>query len=154
MLCERRILEFQPSHALPVTRAQLGSESGGGDRFAVGVGADAAAAAVGKSSGQSKLPSHAVSALAGKQRQFDDLAVKYQSLLSHRFAPRDTAFPWTSAVILPKTDAFACGAAASESRARWAVGETVILLTSPLPLVGVSIVMERGCQQNDSLADG
>ena len=24
----------------------------------------------------------------------------------------------------------------------------------PLPLVGVSIVMERGCQQNDSLADG
>ena len=35
-----------------------------------------------------------------------------------------------------------------------AVGETVILLTPPLPLVGVSIVMERGCQQNDSLADG
>ena len=29
-----------------------------------------------------------------------------------RFAPRDTAFPRTSAVILPKTDAFACGAAA------------------------------------------
>ena len=35
-----------------------------------------------------------------------------------------------------------------------AVGETVILLHSPLPLVGVSIVMERGCQQNDSVADG
>ena len=35
-----------------------------------------------------------------------------------------------------------------------AVGETVILLHSPLPLVGTSIVMEWGCQQNDSLADG
>ena len=33
--------------------------------------------------------------------------------------------------------------------------ETVILLRAPpLPLVGVSIGMERGCQQNDSLADG
>ena len=31
---------------------------------------------------------------------------------------------------------------------------TVILLTLPLPIVGVSIRMERGCQQNDSLADG
>ena len=35
-----------------------------------------------------------------------------------------------------------------------AIGETVILLHSPLPLVGVSIVMMRECQQNDSLADG
>ena len=35
-----------------------------------------------------------------------------------------------------------------------AVGETVILLHPPLPLVGVSIGMERGCQQNDSPADG
>ena len=35
-----------------------------------------------------------------------------------------------------------------------AVGETVILLHPPLPLVGVSIGMERGCHQNDSLADG
>ena len=35
-----------------------------------------------------------------------------------------------------------------------AVGETVILLHSPLPSVGVSIWMERGCQQNDGLADG
>ena len=32
--------------------------------------------------------------------------------------------------------------------------ETVILLHSPLPLVGSSIVMERGCQQNDSLVNG
>ena len=29
---------------------------------------------------------------------------------------------------------------------RLAVGETVILLQPPLPLVGVSIRMERGCQ--------
>ena len=35
-----------------------------------------------------------------------------------------------------------------------AVGETVILLHPLLPLVGVSIVMERERQQNDSLADG
>ena len=35
-----------------------------------------------------------------------------------------------------------------------AVGETVILLQPPLPLVGVSMWMERGRQQNDSLADG
>ena len=35
-----------------------------------------------------------------------------------------------------------------------AVGGTVILLHPPLTLVGVSIVMARGCQQNDSLADG
>ena len=31
-----------------------------------------------------------------------------------------------------------------------AIGETVILLTLPLPLVGVSIDTARGCQQNDS----
>ena len=35
-----------------------------------------------------------------------------------------------------------------------AVGETVILLHPPLPLVGVSIAMERECQQNNSLANG
>ena len=35
-----------------------------------------------------------------------------------------------------------------------AVGETVILLHPPLPLVAVSIAMERERQQNDSLADG
>ena len=35
-----------------------------------------------------------------------------------------------------------------------AVDETVILLQPPLPLLGVSIVMERERQQNDSLADG
>ena len=35
-----------------------------------------------------------------------------------------------------------------------AVGETVMLLRLPLPVAGVSIEMERGRQQNDSLADG
>ena len=35
-----------------------------------------------------------------------------------------------------------------------AVGETVILLHPPPPLVGVSVAMERERQQNDSLADG
>ena len=34
------------------------------------------------------------------------------------------------------------------------VGETAILLHPPLHLVGVSIAMERGCQQNGGLADG
>ena len=33
-------------------------------------------------------------------------------------------------------------------------GETVTLLHPPLPMVGVSIVMEREREQNDSLADG
>ena len=35
-----------------------------------------------------------------------------------------------------------------------AVGETVILLHSPLPYLGVSIEPMRECQHNDSLADG
>ena len=35
-----------------------------------------------------------------------------------------------------------------------AIGETVILLHPPLPLLGVSTVMERGCQQKDSLVNG
>ena len=36
-----------------------------------------------------------------------------------------------------------------------AIGEAFILCcTPPLPLVGVSIWMKRGCQQNNSLADG
>ena len=38
-------------------------------------------------------------------------------------------------------------------RADLAVDE-IILLHPPLPLVGVSIVMERECQQNDSLVTG
>ena len=37
---------------------------------------------------------------------------------------------------------------------RLAVGKTVILLHLPLPLVGVSTVMERERQGNDSLANG
>ena len=42
----------------------------------------------------------------------------------------------------------------SGAMARLAPAETVILLDPILPLVGVSIGMARGCQQNDSLADG
>ena len=41
-----------------------------------------------------------------------------------------------------------------KERVDLAVGETVILLHPPLPLEGVSMWMEKGCQQNDSLADG
>ena len=37
---------------------------------------------------------------------------------------------------------------------RVAVDETITLLHPPLPLAGVSIVMERGCQSNDSLVNG
>ena len=40
------------------------------------------------------------------------------------------------------------------ARHHLAVDETFILLHPPLPLVGVSIVMERGCQPNDSLVSG
>ena len=49
----------------------------------------------------------------------------------------------------------AAGDAADQRVARGlAAGETVILLHPHLPLVGASTVMERRCQQNDSLADG
>ena len=42
-----------------------------------------------------------------------------------------------------------------DRRQPWAVGESsVSLLHPPLPLAGVSIWTERGCQQNDSLTDG
>ena len=37
---------------------------------------------------------------------------------------------------------------------RKAVGESVILLHPPLPLLGVSMWMERERQKNDSLANG
>ena len=40
-------------------------------------------------------------------------------------------------------------------RVMLAVGETFILLHPPLPLVGVSMWVKRGCQSNDrTLADG
>ena len=48
-------------------------------------------------------------------------------------------------------------AAQARPRGRWrlAAGDSsVIQLHPPLRLAGVSIDMERGCQQNDSLADG
>ena len=44
--------------------------------------------------------------------------------------------------------------AEQEVLARLAVGETVVLLHPPLPLVGVSMAMERERQQNDSLVNG
>ena len=43
---------------------------------------------------------------------------------------------------------------ASTPLAQRAPDEAVILLNPPLPLVGVSIVIEKGVQQSDSLADG
>ena len=43
---------------------------------------------------------------------------------------------------------------ASTPLAQRAPDESVILLPPPLPLVGVSIVIEKGVQQSDSLADG
>ena len=49
-----------------------------------------------------------------------------------------------------------CGAVSAAIRpVVLAAGETVILLHPPLPLLGVSILMEGGRQQNDrSLANG
>ena len=44
------------------------------------------------------------------------------------------------------------GSALDENTPILAVGETVILLHPPLPLVGVSIAIVRERQQNDSLA--
>ena len=39
-------------------------------------------------------------------------------------------------------------------KALLAIGETVILMAPPVPLVVVSLGINRGCRQNDSLADG
>ena len=49
---------------------------------------------------------------------------------------------------------FAVALAVGDLRAGPAIDETVNLLHPPLPLVGVSIVMERERQQNDSLVNG
>ena len=46
---------------------------------------------------------------------------------SHRFAPRDTAFPRASAAALPQADVFSCGAAAGGNEAPY-------FLALPLPL--------------------
>ena len=51
-------------------------------------------------------------------------------------------------------DMRAAGAMATLCEEHVAIGETVILLHLPLHLVGVSIGIKRGCQQNDCLADG
>ena len=45
------------------------------------------------------------------------------------------------------------GVVHQQLRGRLAVGETVIWWHPPVPLVGVSIWINRGCRQNDSLAD-
>ena len=45
-------------------------------------------------------------------------------------------------------------AAAAGVQVPAAVGEIVILLDHPRPLLGVSIGLQKGRQQNDSLADG
>ena len=42
----------------------------------------------------------------------------------------------------------------SSMRPRLAVGETVILLHPPLPLLGVSTGIQMGRQQSDSFVDG
>ena len=65
---------------------------------------------------------------------------------AHRCRPHPE--PWAS------TAASAARRPISTHGARLAVGETVILLHPPLPLVGASVGKERGCQQNGSLADG
>ena len=65
--------------------------------------------------------------------------------------PAHLLIPHSAAVGKTKTTEFAY-AATGLNDARGtprAVGETVILLHPPLPLVGVSIAMERERQQND-----
>ena len=51
-------------------------------------------------------------------------------------------------------DYAACPADGSAAGVMPAVGEAAIPLHPPLPLVRASIRIERGWQQNDSLADG
>ena len=48
----------------------------------------------------------------------------------------------------------AAGAAGRKQTVELAIGETVTLLHRPLPSCGISIGMERGCQQNDCHAGG
>ena len=54
----------------------------------------------------------------------------------------------------PTATMASCAAFSETSEYHLAISETVILLHPPLPLVGVSIVVERERQQNDSLAEG
>ena len=70
-----------------------------------------------------------------------DAAVTFQAMWRGRVARRRVA-------------AVKQGPPTGKMRVRLPVGETVILLHPTLPSVRVSIWMERGCQQNDSLADG
>ena len=88
----------------------------------------------------------------------------------HNMAVRDWPFPNSQCLSLH----FHCLSVANTVADRWrwsrprrcvaprstcsppqvAVDQTLILLHPPLPLVGASTVMERKCQQNDSLANG
>ena len=54
----------------------------------------------------------------------------------------------------PNLEASAAKFDTKEKAAILAIDETAIPLHPPLPLVGVSIAMERGRQQNDSLVNG
>ena len=70
VLCERRILELQPKHQLPVVREQLGldeprqpEEAGGASRPLV-----------------DGMPTHMLSTLAQRRREYEDLSARYRSL--------------------------------------------------------------------------
>jgi chromosome segregation ATPase len=76
VLCERRLVELHPTHNLPVTKGHLGSETAAG--FAGGGATPSVKSAI-----DGKLPTHVLSALAQKQREYDELLSRYNSLQSH-----------------------------------------------------------------------
>ena len=75
-------------------------------------------------------------------------------------APQHRLYSKKMAIITSNCGTVAAPAAergAPAAEARWGLApdeSSVILLHPPLPLAGVSIVMERGRQQNDSLVNG
>jgi chromosome segregation ATPase len=72
VLCERRILELQPKHELPVRREQLGADE-----------PPAEDAPGGRPVVDSTLPTHMLSTLAQRRREYEDLLSRYRSLESN-----------------------------------------------------------------------
>ena len=82
-------------------------------------------------------------AMAGPASALPPMAARYEVTEAQLLLRWAVQQGWP---VLPKSS--------KPERVRVAVGETVILLTPPLSLVGVSTGIESGRQQNDSLADG
>lgn len=74
VLCERRILELQPKHELPVRREQLGADE---------TLPEDGAPPGGQPVVDSHLPTHMLSTLAQRRREYEELLSRYRSLESN-----------------------------------------------------------------------